>query len=893
MNEEGRRVKVKKRKAGPQSSAADGPAAADIPVEKGGTPDGTLAGETPDAGGPGPQGHPTTQNGDIGEPPEAAAGETDSPSEAGGTEPSGTPSQRTPLPTEEESHDEPAPSGTESQPPPGGSEAAGTDEDVPMMEVEEPPQSGESQAAPEALPSDSGAPEPVINEGTARPAGPEETELSRLKKEFSDRLFELELEKNRMEELGSELATRSEELERREVEVNQRSGAIEKRETDIADRHGRLERQETELSGKASQMKGRESELALQASALKKMEVELSKRHEMVSAGTEAMNALGEELRQKELKIKQSEEERARVRQELDAMKAELDSRQERMRSEMAALEQQKKEIEMLSADIQARGEALRLAETEHGKRNEQLERARHQAEDIESRLKERSEGLQRRLEEVQSLEQHIASIEDEIKLCPHCGAIEEYAHLAVRSEQLRAKGEDTRELNLLIKEARRAARDGDYEKAAARARTAADLIEVSERERQRREVMARIVAAESLARMLLEARADVSVMDGLLAEARSLYNSETMDKALEAAEKAHALGLTVERERFAALDELAASGSVIAALKKTGVNLHDAEKKKEEADAAMQAGDFKKARGLASETMTLASEVAQSQDVAGVMSQVRLADETLDELRSLGLDVSEWERMVNRSRDFLKKLDFKSAEETARWARQKGRDASRQYRHSLMAIDHSGSVISTYKDMGLIVRKAEDLQDEAKNRLKEGDTDLALNLARKAEKMVREIAERHKGAQAALKKALTTMRAERKTGRDITKGEKLYDLAQHQLELGEYANAMKLATKAAEAITSASVALLELCPTCGEAIPENLPECPSCAEKKRLRKDAAEKGSELAQRSRLGSKGGRKYACPYCSELFEITVATRPITINCPWCGHDVSVVD
>jgi tetratricopeptide (TPR) repeat protein len=306
-----------------------------------------------------------------------------------------------------------------------------------------------------------------------------------------------------------------------------------------------------------------------------------------------------------------------------------------------------------------------------------------------------------------------------------------------------------------------------------------------------------------------------------------------------------------------------------------------------------MQAGDFKRARALASETMALASEVAQSQDVAAVMSQVRLAEETLDELRSLGLDVSEWERMVNRSRDFLKKLDFKSAEETARWARQKGRDAGRQYRHSLMAIDHSGSVISTYKDMGLIVKKAEDLQEEAKNRLKEGDADLALNLARKAEKMVREIAERHKGAQAALKKALTTMRVERKTGRDITKGEKLYDLAQHQLELGEYANAMKLATKAAEAITSASVALLELCPTCGEAIPENLPECPSCADKKKLKRDASEKGSELAQRSKLGSKGGRKYACPYCSELFEITVATRPITVNCPWCGHDVSVVD
>jgi hypothetical protein len=893
MSEEGRKVKLKKKKAGTAPPATDHTTTDGAMTENAGPFRATGSGETGDEiSEAGHQARQTTLNGDAGESADTASGDADTVSGSAQQGPLHR-SEGPAVASGDGSRAEESLSDNTPGSQPGTAGPADQDEDVPMMEETESPDAEGVPIAEEAGHSGGGTVETFVAEESGPQAESEESELQRLKKEFSDRLFELELEKNRMEELGSELAARSEELERREGEFVTRASALDQREGGLAERHSHVERREAELSGKATQLKGRESELSLQASALRKMEAELSKRHEMISAGTEAMNALSEELRQKELLVKQWEEDRARTRQELEALRAELDARQERTKNEIAALEQDRKDVERLASDINARDEALHQGESEHQRKGELLEQARKEAEELDAGLKLRSAELQKRFDEVRLLEQHLATIEEETRLCPHCGAIEEFAQLAQRSEQLRTKGGDTREINIHIGQARRAVREGDYEKAATSARRAADLIEQGERERQRREVMARIVSSESLARMLSEAHAEVSGMETLLAEARALYNSETMDRALEVAENARQAGLVLERERFHAQDELAACGAVITALKKTGVNLHEAERRKVEADHAMDAGDFKKARTLASETIALASDVAQSQDVAGVMSQVKLADETLDELRSLGLDVTEWERMVNRSRDFLKKLDFKSAEETARWARQKARDAGRQYRHALMAIDRSGSVISTYKDMGLIVRKAEDLQDEAKNRLKEGDADLALNLARKGEKMVREIAERHKGAQAALRKAITTMRVERKSGRDITKGEKLYDLAQHQLELGEYANAMKLATKAAEAVTSASVALLELCPTCGEAIPENIPECPSCAEKKRLKKDAADKGAELAQRSRLGSKGGRKYACPYCSELFEITVATRPITINCPWCGHDVSVVD
>jgi tetratricopeptide (TPR) repeat protein len=393
---------------------------------------------------------------------------------------------------------------------------------------------------------------------------------------------------------------------------------------------------------------------------------------------------------------------------------------------------------------------------------------------------------------------------------------------------------------------------------------------------------------------MLKEFKGDVSALETKLEEAWAHSRGDRTEQALAAAEEVRQHALAIEQERFLALDELVACNSVLAALKRSGVNINvqGAEQKHAEAEKAMASGEFSRTRALAAETVMLASEAAQSQDVATAMSQIKLAEETLDETRALGLNTDEWERMVNRSRDFLKKLDFKSAEETARWARQKARDAGRQYRQALMALDRSGSVLSTYKDTGLVVTKAEELQDEAKRKLRDMDPDLALNLARKAEKMVREIAERYKGAESALRKAMATMRGERKAGKDVTKGEKLYDHAMHQLELGEYANAMKLATKAAEAITTASVALLELCPTCGEVIPENMSQCPGCSEKRRL-KEESDKAAGPVQRSRPGAKGGRKYACPYCTELFEITTPSRPVTISCPWCKSAVSVVD
>lgn len=849
MTDEGKKVKVKKRRAVAQA-AAGGPPAAEGGRAPGAGPgqQATLDGE-PEAGGKAPA--PSQEEG----PHEISA----------------------PRPTPD---GDGAPTDDQLPVPAAGEE----DDGVPLLEELE-PESGEAVAAEPA-------PKPAAPPGGTPPQTPED-DVQRLRRELSERLFELELEKDRMEELGTELAATSEELERRESELKERSGKLEKHETEQAGKAGQLKRREDELAEKAGQIKGREAELSVQAAALKKMEAELGKRHELVSTSTEAMNALGEELRQREHKVKRAEEETARQRQEFEALRKELDNRAEKIAKERAESEQEMSNVEKLVSDIQTREGVLRRSEVDHGKKLEELERARKEAEALDGRLKAQADKLARRAEEVQALEQHLSSIEEEIRLCPHCGAVEEFSHLAQRSEELREKGEDAEELNVEIRQARKALRAGDYENATAHSRRAAELLRHGELERARREVTARIVSAESLVRMLKEVRADVSGMEAALAEAWSHFKGERMDKALEAAERARQQGMAVERERFTALDELVASNSVIAALKKSGVNIHGAEQKRAEAEKAMAAGDFKTARTLAAETVVLASEAAQSQDVATAMSQIKLAEETLDELRALGLDVTEWERMVNRSRDFLKKLDFKSAEETARWARQKGRDAGRQYRQALMALDHSGSVLSTYKDMGLLVRKAEDLQDEAKAKLKDGDPDMAQNLARKAEKMVREIAERHKGAQAALKKAIATIRNERKAGKDVARGEKLYDLAQHQLELGEYANAMKLATKAAEAVTSASVALLELCPTCGEAIPENIPECPSCAEKKKVRKEAAEKGAELAQRSKLGSKGGRKYACPYCSELFEIAVPARPITISCPWCGYEVSVVD
>jgi hypothetical protein len=896
MSEEGRKAKVRKRKAASPAAGADekvhGPAPGDRSAEEAevrpekdaavaqednpGEIDSDHLEQPPAVGEVGAgrkeEARQTTLNGDNGTPHEVPADEKADMS----------------MPIGEGSSTDAGPATDE----PG--DVGNGEDDVPVMEEVEPGSEDDAAASQAPLQAAGTIAEGGAGEGAdAVPREKPEEELPRLKREFSERLFELELEKNRMEELGTELAARSEELERSETQIDERMKSLEERDTTLSEKHKHIERREAELTGKASQMKGREADLSLQASALKKMEAELSRRHEMISASTEAMNALDEELRQKDIKVRQSEEEVARSRREFEALRSELAAREEKVRKEMAESEEQKKSVELLVGDIHKREEMLKLSEAGHGKKMDDLARARKDIEELEGRLKDRSEGLRRREDEVGFLEQHLFTIEEELHLCPHCSAIDEFSHLSRRSDELRERGEDTQELNVEISEARKAVRAGDYEKAASRARRAAEILKHSEQERARREVIARIVEAESLARMLSEVRADVSGMKAMLSEAWAHFKGDRMDKALEAAEKARLQGLAVEKERFEALDELAASNSVILALRKSGVNMHDAEQKRAEAENAMGAGDFKKAKALASETVAMVSEAAQSQDVASVMSQIKLAEETLEELRSLGLDVTEWDRMVNRSRDFLKKLDFKSAEETGRWARQKARDAGRQYRHSLMAIDHSGSVISTYKDMGLIVRKAEDLQDEAKVKLKEGDSDLALNLARKAEKMVREIAERHKGAQAALKKATTTMRVERKSGRDITKGEKLYDLAQHQLELGEYANAMKLATKAAEAVTSASVALLELCPTCGEAIPENIPECPSCAEKKKVKKDAAEKGSALAQRSKLGSKGGRKYACPYCSELFEITVPNRPLTIGCPWCGYDVSVVD
>ncbi|MEM3043691.1 MAG: hypothetical protein QXD84_09175 [Thermoplasmata archaeon] len=738
----------------------------------------------------------------------------------------------------------------------------------------------------EAVAGESGGAGAQAPRAGAEPAGapPSVDELEELKREFSEKLFELELERSRLEDIGKELAEGREELERQRAELERQ--------------RGELERMRTELS---AGLEGRERELAARAEALDQRERELEKKAGLVSAGQEALAALQEELKEKERKLKEAEEETRRLQKDVEDARADLHRREEDIRKareelhrERAAVEQARAELSRLTEELKKREEELREDEAEVGKRREELAQARKDAEEAGARLRGWEERLRRKEEELRALEAHLLSIEEDLRLCPHCGSVDEFEHLTSRAEELRKRGEDVDEVTAALRAARRALRSGDYAASEEAARRAGELLRAKEEERRRRDAMAKIVAAESLVKMLREARADVSAAEGLLSRARQEYERNQLEQASELAERARLSAQELERERFQALDELAAANSVITALKKTGANVLAAEQKRAEAESAMSSGDFKRARLLASETMVMVSEAVQSQDSSSAMTQIKLAEETVEELRGLGLDVAEWERTLNRSRDFLRKLDFKSAEETARWARSKARESLRAYKQAVSALDHCTSVLSTYADAGILLKRADEIAQEARSRLKLGDAEAALNLSRKAERMAREIAERHRGAVLAIKKAAQMIGAERRKGRDVSRAEKLHDLALHQMELGEYANAMKLAGRAVESLTKGGAGVMELCPTCGEAIPEGIKQCPSCAgrsaERATVQKGAGRTG--LATKAQPG-KGGRKYACPYCGELFEISSPARPITIVCPWCGYDVSVVE
>ena len=735
-----------------------------------------------------------------------------------------------------------------------GAEHAPAARAAPVLEPSEAmaPESELRPAAEEERPR-SEAVAPPLEEEQPLHAFAADDELQRLKADFSRKLFQLELDKERLQEIGNELATRGDDLENQVREI------------------------------------------AAREEALRKQDAEIAKKGELVNASSEALSVLEEDLRAKEKKVQSSEDEVRRLRQEFDALQAELSTREQKVMCERSEMDGTHKKVEVMLSEISSREAALKQGESDSAKKMEQLALVRKEAEELDARLRAQDGRLRKKEDELKALEQHLLSIEEEVRLCPHCNAVEEFHHLALRSDELRSRGEDTGELNLEIKSARMALREGLYDSSTDHARRAAELLRAKELESERRNVVAKVMATEGLMKMLRDAKADVTSIQNAVTEAWVAFKVDQLQKAETLADRGRREAMALEQERFQALDELVRSNSQLEALKKSGVNVQAAEKRREEAERAMAAGDFRRARIIASETVVMASEAAQSQDVATAMSQIKLAEETLEELRALGLDASEWDRTVNRSREFLKKLDFKSAEETARWVRQKAREEARMYRQALLTLDHCNSILMTYKDMGLMVRKAEDLHEEAKAKLREGDPELALNLAKKAEKMVREISERQKGAQTALKKASNLIRGERKSGKDITKSEKLYDLAQHQLELGEYANAMKLANKSVEALSGSSATALELCPTCGEAIPENAPDCPSCAERNRRkeREQAVAPKDELARRTRLGVKGGRKYACPYCGDLFEISVPGRPITITCPWCGYEVSVVE
>jgi len=681
-----------------------------------------------------------------------------------------------------------------------------------------------------------------------------DTEFLRMRIEYAARLKELEDDKKRIEEMGGELASHSEELSKKDDELGERERSMKKRET------------------------------------------ELAKKEDLIATSSDALSILGEDLREKERKVKAAAEESRKLKRELESIRAEITVTEERQKRDAKEMDEQRKNVERLLAEIQRKEEHLGQSEDEHSRRQDELRKLRSEADEMDVRLKTWNEKLKKKDEDLKALEQHYMSIEDDLQFCPHCGAVDDFARLSRRVEELAGKGENAEELNTELKAARRAIRDGRYKESEAHARKATELILKKELERTHREAASKVIAAESMMRMLRDAKADVASIEGKVADAWNMFRSDNIPKALELAEKAHTDCLSLEQDRFRAMDELVASNAIIAAMKRTGANVAEGEKRRSEAESAMAAGDFKRAAILASEAAALAGDSSQSQEMAGAMSHISLAEETLEELKALGQKVSEWEKHLARCRDSINKSDFKGAEDTAKWVRQRAKEAARGYKQSLMAIDQASSLISAYKDLGIVLKRAEELEEEAKTKLKAGENDAAATLARKCENVARETAERQKGANAALRNANKAIRLDRDAGKDVSRSWKLYDLALHQMELGEYANAMKLATKAAEACSSSTQTAMELCPACGEPLPEGMSRCPQCTEKERkksARTQTGEKKDEVVRKTKLGAKGGRKYACPYCGDLFDIISPERPLTVTCPWCGYDVSVVD
>ena len=295
------------------------------------------------------------------------------------------------------------------------------------------------------------------------------------------------------------------------------------------------------------------------------------------------------------------------------------------------------------------------------------------------------------------------------------------------------------------------------------------------------------IDASANLVEMTKGLGSDASESEAALTKSREALGSEDFETAIDVAKKVWKRSEKVLHEHLSG--SFSKAQSLIMAAKNIGKDMGPVEDLLSRARQAMETNDFEMAMGFTKECLeTVSGELRGELDV--VVSDTEQLMRTASEM---GADVTKMGQLVERARADIEKLDFEKASNALRQAKAEGEKALQKSLDGRVA-DFSKWLAQAEK-LGADTSAAQSILKDAEQAIKEGRYQDGANLARKGFQTLQDV--QFQQVVTVMSQSREKFVAAKGLGADLTGPVGLLQQAREALRQGNFEGAVELARKA------------------------------------------------------------------------------------------------
>jgi hypothetical protein len=292
----------------------------------------------------------------------------------------------------------------------------------------------------------------------------------------------------------------------------------------------------------------------------------------------------------------------------------------------------------------------------------------------------------------------------------------------------------------------------------------------------------------------------DVTEAEKFIRNAERALSTKDFDRALEFAQRAEETTREIERNYLKEIvgNELTGIQQLLSEIKRAGIDISEPSDIVSKAESAYDDGDYKEARGLISSARELAEDARYEYVREHAWDTILTARNYLADLKNLGIDVAEPERLIAQAEStyeskYYKKseADYKRAETQANSAIERLRALEENYKRQEVVdeISYLRYILADIKKIGVDIGEAERLLEVATEHMNRGDFVNARKFTAKAEKLARDAKESYLYDQGlvsirTMEEALEKLKG---TGADISELDEYLVIAKSALESHDF----------------------------------------------------------------------------------------------------------